>query len=294
VAHGGEEGAVFEGSGIEVRALAGGEETTKGGQSEAGLAQGEAAEGDAAGGPEIGVAVEAGAAEGTIAQAAEGVALGVGFAGRAARGAVVGQMEEAALLDGEEKEQTVDEAEELLEVCGGGEFAGLEAGAEGVVVLGGEEAGAESKEGLGDAGAEALADAFALILAEGEPMQPLTRSIERMGRRVSTRLRDVLDAYTASELDRAVAVWQTDDEVDEHYNALFRELLTYMMGDPRTIGACTHLLFMAKNLERIGDHATNIAETVHYEITGEDIVGERPRAQPTAEDSDPTPNLSTH
>ena len=100
----------------------------------------------------------------------------------------------------------------------------------------------------------------ALILAEGEPMQPLTRSIERMGRLVSTRLRDVLDAYTASELDRAVAVWQTDDEVDEHYNALFRELLTYMMGDPRTIGACTHLLFMAKNLERIGDHATNIAE----------------------------------
>ncbi|MBB5771221.1 phosphate transport system protein [Brevundimonas vesicularis] len=134
----------------------------------------------------------------------------------------------------------------------------------------------------------------ALILAEGQPMQPLTRSIERMGRLVSTRLRDVLDAYTASELDRAVAVWQTDDEVDEHYNALFRELLTYMMGDPRTIGACTHLLFMAKNLERIGDHATNIAETVHYEITGEDIVGERPRAQPTAEDSDPTPNLSTH
>ncbi len=134
----------------------------------------------------------------------------------------------------------------------------------------------------------------ALILAESEPMQPLTRSIERMGKLVSTRLRDVLDAYTASEVDRAVAVWQTDDEVDEHYNALFRELLTYMMGDPRTISACTHLLFMAKNLERIGDHATNIAETVHYEITGDEIVGERPRAQPTAEDSDPTPNLQTH
>ena len=133
----------------------------------------------------------------------------------------------------------------------------------------------------------------ALILAEVEPMQPLTRSIERMGRLVSNRLRDVLDAYTASEIDRAVAVWQTDDEVDEHYNALFRELLTYMMGDPRTIGACTHLLFMAKNLERIGDHATNIAETVHYEITGDEIVGDRPRAMPTAEDEAPTPNLST-
>ena len=134
----------------------------------------------------------------------------------------------------------------------------------------------------------------ALILAEAEPMQPLTRSIERMGRLVSTRLRDVLDAYTASELDRAVAVWQTDDEVDEHYNALFRELLTYMMGDPRTIGACTHLLFMAKNLERIGDHATNIAQTAHYQITGDDMVGERPRALPGAEDETSTPNLTTN
>lgn len=121
----------------------------------------------------------------------------------------------------------------------------------------------------------------ALILAEVEPMQPLTRSIERMGRLVSNRLRDVLDAYTASELDRAVAVWQTDDEVDEHYNALFRELLTYMMGDPRTIGACTHLLFMAKNLERIGDHATNIAETVFYMIEGQAITDKRPKGDMT-------------
>jgi len=125
----------------------------------------------------------------------------------------------------------------------------------------------------------------ALVLAEGEPMQPLTRSIERMGKLVSTRLRDVLDAYTAGEVDRALAVWGTDDEVDEHYNALFRELLTYMMGDPRTIGACTHLLFIAKNLERIGDHATNIAESIHYEITGEEIVGDRPRWTPTPDDA---------
>ncbi|MBN9480469.1 MAG: phosphate signaling complex protein PhoU [Bordetella sp.] len=133
----------------------------------------------------------------------------------------------------------------------------------------------------------------ALILAEAEPMQPLTRSIERMGRLVSNRLRDVLDAYTASEIERALSVWQTDDEVDEHYNALFRELLTYMMGDPRTITACTHLLFMAKNLERIGDHATNIAETVHYEITGEDMLGERPKAAPgPGEEPTPTPHLS--
>jgi len=127
----------------------------------------------------------------------------------------------------------------------------------------------------------------ALIVAEGEPMLPLTRSIERMGKLVSMRLRDVLDAYTASEVDRAIAVWTSDDEVDEHYNALFRELLTYMMGDPRTISACTHLLFMAKNLERIGDHATNIAETIHYEITGDEILGERPRFTPAPGEPDP-------
>lgn len=134
-----------------------------------------------------------------------------------------------------------------------------------------------------------------LILAEGEPMQPLTRSIERMGKLVSMRLRDVLDSYAAAEIDGAIAVWNTDDEVDEHYNALFRELLTYMMGDPRTITAGTHLLFMAKNLERIGDHATNIAETIYYEITGQEFTGERPRWNPDpahapTDDSDPTPD----
>ena len=117
-----------------------------------------------------------------------------------------------------------------------------------------------------------------LILNEAEPISPLTRSIERMGRLVAGRLKDVLDAYTGSDLDRALAVWSRDDEVDEHYNSLFRELLTYMMGDPRTITACAHLLFVAKNLERIGDHATNIAEIIHYEITGEEMISaDRPK-----------------
>ena len=117
-----------------------------------------------------------------------------------------------------------------------------------------------------------------LILNEAEPISPLTRSIERMGRLVAGRLKDVLDAYTGSDLDRAMAVWSRDDEVDEHYNSLFRELLTYMMGDPRTITACAHLLFVAKNLERIGDHATNIAEIIRYEITGEEMISaERPK-----------------
>ncbi|CAN5369723.1 phosphate signaling complex protein PhoU [soil metagenome] len=120
-----------------------------------------------------------------------------------------------------------------------------------------------------------------LVLTEAEPMSPLTRSIERMGKLVLGRLKDVLDAYTASDLDRALAVWSRDDEVDEHYNSLFRELLTYMMGDPRTITACAHMLFVAKNLERIGDHATNIAEIIHYEITGVETIGS---ARPKTDD----------
>jgi phosphate transport system protein len=116
-----------------------------------------------------------------------------------------------------------------------------------------------------------------LVIIESDPMTPLTRSIERMGKLVLGRLSSVLDAYSRSDLERALAVWSQDDEVDEHYNSLFRELLTYMMGDPRTITACAHMLFVAKNLERIGDHATNIAEIVHYEITGAEMVGGRPK-----------------
>ncbi|MES2723185.1 MAG: phosphate signaling complex protein PhoU [Pseudomonadota bacterium] len=124
-----------------------------------------------------------------------------------------------------------------------------------------------------------------LVLTEAEPMSPLTRSIERMGKLVLGRLKDVLDAYTASDLDRALAVWSRDDEVDEHYNSLFRELLTYMMGDPRTITACAHMLFVAKNLERIGDHATNIAEIIHYEITGAETIGSaRPKTDALAKE----------
>ena len=116
-----------------------------------------------------------------------------------------------------------------------------------------------------------------LVIIESDPLTPLTRSIERMGKLVLGRLSSVLDAYSRSDLERALAVWSQDDEVDEHYNSLFRELLTYMMGDPRTITACAHMLFVAKNLERIGDHATNIAEIIHYEITGAEMVGGRPK-----------------
>ena len=117
----------------------------------------------------------------------------------------------------------------------------------------------------------------ALVLAEAEPLTPLTRAIERMGKLVVAHLKEALDAYTNSELDRGLAIWSADEDVDEHYNSLFRELLTYMMSDPRTISPCAHLLFIGKNLERIGDHATNIAEILHYEMTGQDIHGDRPR-----------------
>jgi len=118
----------------------------------------------------------------------------------------------------------------------------------------------------------------ALVLAESEPMSPLTRSIERMGRLVVGRMKEVIDAYATGDDEKALGVWRRDDEVDEHYNSLFRELLTYMMGDPRMISACTHLLFVGKNLERIGDHATNVAEIIHYELTGEEMIDVRPKA----------------
>ena len=82
------------------------------------------------------------------------------------------------------------------------------------------------------------------------------------------QVKKVLDAYATRDLAKAQEVCARDDEIDGIYNSLFRQLLTYMMEDPRSISMCTHLLFCAKNIERIGDHATNIAETIHYLITG--------------------------
>ncbi len=92
------------------------------------------------------------------------------------------------------------------------------------------------------------------------------------------RLHRVLDAYAHRDVEGAMSVWKEDEEIDQLYNSLFRELLTYMMEDPRNIGFCAHLLFSAKNIERIGDHATNIAETIKYLVTGESMTTDRPRA----------------
>jgi len=117
----------------------------------------------------------------------------------------------------------------------------------------------------------------ALILNQDEPIQ-LTRSVERMGKIAGAQLKQVLDAYANRDVQAAINVWSADDNIDAHYNSLFRELLTYMIEDPRMISSCAHLLFIAKNLERIGDHGTNIAEYIHFLVTGEEIAAQRPRA----------------
>jgi phosphate transport system protein len=90
-------------------------------------------------------------------------------------------------------------------------------------------------------------------------------------------VKDVIDAYVERDADKALAVWVGDEELDEMYANLFRVFLTYMMEDPRNIGSCTHLLFMAKNIERIGDHATNIAENVYYLVHGTPLTQARPK-----------------
>ena len=121
----------------------------------------------------------------------------------------------------------------------------------------------------------------AIALTQSPPMRPVG-GIARMGRLVQQIIKDILDAYGAHDADKAVAAWKRDQEVDDMYNSLFRELLTYMMEDPRNISACIHLLFCAKNIERMGDHATNIAETVYYMVEGRTLPDERPKGDTTA------------
>lgn len=125
-----------------------------------------------------------------------------------------------------------------------------------------------------------------ITIIEHEPIA-LTRSIERMGKLACTQLKQVLDAYNSHQVGGAISVWFQDEELDDHYASLFRELLTYMMEDPRKIGPATHLLFVAKNIERIGDHCTNMAEVIHFLETGEDITGERPQGERDSDISSP-------
>ncbi len=111
--------------------------------------------------------------------------------------------------------------------------------------------------------------------------QKLIRGVEHMAAMVLTQLKAVLDSYAAHDLNKALAVWKGDEEVDALCTSLFRELITYMMEDPRNITFCIHLMFCAKNIERMGDHATNIAETVHYMIEGRPIADQRPKGDTT-------------
>jgi phosphate transport system protein len=120
-----------------------------------------------------------------------------------------------------------------------------------------------------------------MILNQSAPVR-LAGALPRLARLAAALLRDVLAAYRDGDDGRALAAWARDEELDEQYTGLFRELLTYMMEDPRNITPCTHLLFMAKNVERIGDHATNIAENVHFLVHGTPVAQARRKGDATA------------
>jgi phosphate transport system protein len=111
--------------------------------------------------------------------------------------------------------------------------------------------------------------------------QKLIRGVEHMAQLVSALLKQVLDAYASHDLAAALEVWNGDEQVDAMCTSLFRELITYMMEDPRNITFCMHLMFCAKDIERMGDHATNIAETVYYMIEGRPITDQRPKGDST-------------
>ena len=106
--------------------------------------------------------------------------------------------------------------------------------------------------------------------------------LAHMAQIVQEQLKSIIDAIGSGDTAKAIEVWRSDQIVDDMYNALFRELITYMMEDARSISACTHLLFIAKNLERIGDHATNIAELNYYAVTGQNLPDFRPKGDNTA------------
>ena len=139
---------------------------------------------------------------------------------------------------------------------------------------------ANDLERVGDLG-KSNAKRVMAIQATGVPRK-LARGIEHLCELALVQLKEVLDVYTTRSAEKAKSIRDRDEEIDAMYTSLFRELLTYMMEDPRNITSCTHLLFCAKNIERIGDHATNIAETIYYMTTGAQPEGERPKDDRTA------------
>jgi phosphate transport system protein len=112
----------------------------------------------------------------------------------------------------------------------------------------------------------------------------MTTSIVRMGRQTLAQLSDVLNAHAARDVDLAVQIWNQDYEIDELYNAIFREVVTYLVEDSRLVGVGAQLMFIAKNLERIGDHTTHISEMVYYIVTGKSLGEDRPKGEPTGID----------
>lgn len=118
----------------------------------------------------------------------------------------------------------------------------------------------------------------ALIIDGSFQQRQLAHGVDNLARLVLGQLKRSIEAFVERDITKAEAVWRNDTEVDALYTSLFRELLTYMMEDPRNISSCTHLLFCAKNLERIGDHATNIAERAIYNTTGELLTADRPKS----------------
>ncbi|USG62956.1 phosphate signaling complex protein PhoU [Sneathiella marina] len=121
-----------------------------------------------------------------------------------------------------------------------------------------------------------------VIALNQAPVIRAVSTIPRMSELVRRMIDDTLKSYAQGDTELAIDVWARDKEVDQLYNSLFRELLTYMMEDPRSITSCTHLIFMAKNIERIGDHMTNIAEIVVYQVTGSPLTDERPKGDKTS------------
>jgi phosphate transport system protein len=119
-------------------------------------------------------------------------------------------------------------------------------------------------------------------IAEESFPRTLMNGLRHMGQEALLQLKEVQDAFARRDVEAAMQVWRKDARLDELYNSVFRELLTYMMEDPRNISLCTHLLFAAKNIERIGDHATNIAENLHYLIKGVLPGPERPKSDDTS------------
>ena len=116
-----------------------------------------------------------------------------------------------------------------------------------------------------------------LVLNRSEPLRVVS-SIGRMGKQTQAQMAEALDAYTSRDTARSVSVWNRDVEIDEMHNSIFRELITFMMEDPRTIGLCSQLLFVVKNLERIGDHTTFIAEMTYYAVEGRPLGDDRPKS----------------